>query len=55
MLLNKEQLAMNLCYLAKDDYSLLNEIIVDYVMNKIDNNEFNHYEDVVNSELQSIM
>ena len=55
MLLNKEQLAMNLCYLAKDDYSLLNEIILDYVMNKIDNNEFNHYEDVVNSELQSIM
>lgn len=54
MLLNKEQLAMNLCYLAKDDYSLLNEIIVDYVMNKIDNNEFNHYEDYVNTEMRSI-
>jgi hypothetical protein len=55
MLLNREQLALNLCYLAKEDYSLLNDIIVDYVMNHVDNNRFNDLEDYVNTELQSII
>ena len=54
MLLNKEQLAMNLCYLAKEDYTLLNDIIADYVMNHIDNNRFNDLEDYVNTEMRSI-
>ena len=54
MLMNRKQLAMNLCYLAKEDYSLLNDIIVDYC-DLIDNNKFNNLEDVVNSELQSIV
>ena len=54
MLLNKEQLAMNLSYLAKDDYTLLNDIIADYVMNKINNKEFNDYEAYVNIEMRSI-
>ena len=31
MLLNKEQLAMSLCELAKDDYELLNDMIIDYL------------------------
>ena len=54
MLMNRQQLAMNLCYLAKEDYSLLNHIIVDYC-DMIDDNKFNNLEDVVNSELQSIL
>ena len=55
MLMNREQLALNLCYLAKEDYTLLNDIIVDYVMNHVDNNRFNDLEDYVNTELQSII
>ena len=54
MLMNRKQLAMNLCYLAKEDYALLNDIIIDYC-DLIDNNKFNNLEDVVNSELQSIV
>jgi len=54
MLMNRKQLAMNLSYLAKEDYSLLNDIIIDYC-DMIDNNKFNKLEDVVNSELQSIL
>ena len=54
MLMNREQLAMNLCYLAKEDYTLLNDIIADYVMNHIDNNRFNDLEDYVNTEMRSI-
>ena len=55
MLMNREQLALNLSYLAKEDYTLLNDIIVDYVMNKINNKEFNDWEDVVNTEMRSIV
>ena len=54
MLMNRQQLAMNLSYLAKEDYALLNDIIIDYC-DLIDNNKFNNLEDVVNSELQSIL
>ncbi len=55
MLMNREQLTMNLAYLAKEDYHLLNDIIVDYVMNHIDNNRFNDLEDYVNNEMRSIV
>jgi hypothetical protein len=55
MLMNREQLALNLSYLAKDDYHLLNDIIVDYVMNHVDNNRFNDLEDYVNNEMRSIL
>ena len=55
MLMNRPQLAMNLSYLAKEDYALLNDIIVDYVMNHIDNNRFNDLEDYVNNEISSIL
>ena len=54
MLMNRQQLAMNLSYLAKEDYELLNDIIIDYC-DLIDDNKFNNLEDVVNSELQSIV
>tara|TARA_Y100001973_G_C4950176_1_gene209872 strand:+ start:336 stop:500 length:165 start_codon:yes stop_codon:yes gene_type:complete len=54
MLLNKEQLAMNLCYLAKDDYTLVNDIIAEYV-ELIDNKRFNDLEDYVNNEMRSIV
>ena len=53
MLLNKAQIAMSLCELVHTDYELLNDIIIDYVQ-MIDNNEFNHYEDYVNTEMRSI-
>ena len=53
MLLNRQQLAMNLCYLAKDDYALVNDIIAEYV-ELIDNNRFNDLEDYVNNEMRSI-
>ena len=55
MLMNREQLALNLSYLAQEDYSLVNDIIVDYVMNKIDNNRLNDLEDYVNTELSAIL
>ena len=55
MLMNREQLALNLSYLAQEDYSLVNDIIVDYVMNHIDNNRFNDLEDYVNNEISSIL
>ena len=53
MLLNRQQLAMNLTYLAKEDYTLLNDIIVEYC-EMIDNKSFNDLEDYVNNEMRSI-
>ena len=53
MLLNREQLAMNLSYLAKEDYTLLNDIIIEYC-EMIDNKRFNDLEDYVNNEMRSI-
>ena len=50
---NRSQLAMDLCYLAKDDYELVNDIIHDYC-NLISNKEFNRLEDYCNKEIQSI-
>ena len=55
MLLNKEQLCMSLSTLANDDYTLLNDIIVDYVYNKLNNKELDDYEDYVNANLNEIM
>ena len=54
MLMNRKQLAMHLCYLVQGDYELLNDIIIDYC-DLIDDTKFNRLEDVVNSELQSIL
>ena len=54
MLLTKEQLAISLCELTKDDYSLLNDIIIDYV-DKLNDKEFQDYEDYVNINLNEIL
>ena len=54
MLMNRQQLALNLVYLMKEDSHLINDIIVDY-MELIDNKRFNDLEDYVNTELQSIL
>ena len=54
MLLTRDQLAMGLCELTKDDYSLLNDIIIEYV-NKLDVDEFDNLEEYVNSNINEIM
>ena len=54
MLMNRQQLALNLVYLMKEDSHLINDIIVDYV-ELIDNNRFNDLEDYVNNEISSIL
>ena len=51
---NKQQLAMDLFYLASKDSSLLSDIIIEYV-EMIDDKRFNDLEDVINTELQSIL
>ena len=55
MLLNKEQLCMSLCQLANDDYTLLNDIIIDYVYNKLNNKDLDDYEDYVKNNLSEII
>ena len=55
MLMNREQLCMSLCQLAGDDYTLLNDIIVDYVYNKLNNKELDDYETFVNSNLNELI
>ena len=55
MLLTKDQIAMSLCELAKDDYTLLNDIIIDYVYNKLNNKELDDYETFVNSNLNELI
>ena len=45
---------MSLCELTQHDYSLLNDIIIDYV-NMIDDNKFNNLEDVVNANINELM
>ena len=55
MLLSKEQLCMSLSELAHDDYTLLNDIIIDYVYNKLNNKELDDYEDYVNNNLNELI
>ncbi len=54
MLLNKQQMCLSLQQLVQDDYSLLNDIIIEYV-NKLNDNEFDNLEDYVNSNLNEIL
>ncbi len=54
MLLNRKQLALSLCTLVQDDYTLLNDIIIDYV-NNINDNEFDNLERHVNNNLNELM
>ena len=55
MLLTRQQLAMSLSELATDDYTLLNDIIIDYVYNKLNNKELQDYEDYVNMNINELM
>ena len=54
MFLNRQQLAMDLCYLVKEDSQLLNDIIYNYCQ-LIPNNQFNDLEEYVNNERRSIV
>ena len=54
MLLTRQQLAMSLCELVKDDYSLLNDILYEYTCS-IDNNKFDELEEYVNNNLNEIL
>ena len=54
MLLTKEQLAMSLCELTKDDYSLLNDIILDYV-DRLDDNDLDGLETYINKNLNELI
>ena len=51
---SRERLAMDLCYLAKEDYSLLNDIIKEYC-DLISTKRLDDLEDYVNKERQSIV
>ena len=54
MLLNRQQLAMSLSQLTKDDYSLLNDILIEYV-EMIDDTTFNRLEDYVNANINELI
>ena len=54
MLLTKDQIAMSLCELAKDDYSLLNDIILDYI-SRLDNKDLDGLESYVNRNLNELI
>ena len=51
---SRDKLAMDLCYLVKEDHQLLNDIIYNYCQ-LINNKQFNDLEDVVNNEIRSII
>ena len=54
MLLTKDQIAMSLCELAKDDYSLLNDIILDYI-SRLDDDDLDGLESYVNRNLNELI
>ena len=45
---------MSLCKLTIDDYSLLNDILIEYV-DLIDDNRFNDLEQYVNNNIDELM
>ena len=51
---SRDQLAMDLCYLAKEDSQLLNDIIYNYCQ-LISNKQFNDLEDYCSKERESIL
>ena len=51
---SREQLAMDLCYLAKEDYSLLNDIIKEY-SELISTQRLDDLEDYCSQEIRSIV
>jgi len=54
MLLNRQQLALSLCTLLRDDYELLNDIIIDYC-DSINDKKFNDLEEYVNNNLNELI
>ena len=54
MLLNRQQLALSLCTLLRDDYELLNDIIIDYC-DSIDDKKFDDLEQYVNNNLNELI
>ena len=54
MLLTRYQIAMSLCELAKDDYSLLNDIIVDYI-SRLDDKDLDGLETYINKNLNELI
>ena len=54
MLLTKDQIAMSLCELTKDNHSLLNDIILDYI-SKLNVKKIQDYEDYINTQLNELM
>jgi hypothetical protein len=54
MLLTKDQIAMSLCELAKDDYSLLNDIILDYI-SRLDDKDLDGLETYINKNLNELI
>ena len=54
MLLNRNQLAMSLCELAKDDHALLNDMIIDY-LSRLDDKDIDGLESYVNSNINEIL
>jgi len=54
MLLNRQQLALSLCTLLRDDYELLNDIIIDYC-DSINDKKFNDLEEYVNNNINELI
>ena len=54
MLLSKEQLCMSLSTLAHDDYTLLNDIIIDYVWS-VNDNKLDELEQHVNNNINELI
>ena len=54
MLLTRQQLAMSLVQLVQDDSDLLNDIIIEFV-SKLNDKEFQDYEDYININLNEIL
>ena len=51
---SRDQLAMDLCYLVKEDSQLLNDVIYNYCQ-LIPNNQFNDLEEYCSQERRSIL
>ena len=54
MLLTKDQITMSLCELAKDDYSLLNDMILDYI-SRLDDKDLDGLETYINKNLNELI
>ena len=54
MLLTKRQMCLSLQQLVQDDSDLLNDIIIEFV-SKLNDKEFQDYEDYININLNEIM